>query len=62
MQAGESPPELASRCRGGQRWLGYLSTTSVYGDHGGSLVSERCEARLLWQCCVGMRVSCRIDS
>ena len=62
MQAGESPPELASRCRGGQRWLGYLSTTSVYGDHGGSLVSEQYEARLLWQCCIGMRVGCCLIS
>jgi hypothetical protein len=24
------------------RWVGYLSSTSVYGDHGGDWVDERC--------------------
>ena len=27
------------------RWAGYLSTTSVYGDHGGAWVDERAETR-----------------
>ncbi len=41
----EGDPELA--CHGGDianlgslRWLGYLSTTGVYGDHGGGWVDE----------------------
>ena len=28
------------------RWAGYLSTTSVYGDHGGGWVDERAETRV----------------
>jgi nucleoside-diphosphate-sugar epimerase len=36
---------LAAAASGPLRWAGYLSTTSVYGDHGGAWVDETSETR-----------------
>lgn len=36
---------LAAAAGGSLRWAGYLSTTSVYGDHDGAWVDETSEAR-----------------
>ena len=39
-QAGKAPSQLLESCLLGKQWVGYLSTTSVYGDHQGRMVSE----------------------
>jgi nucleoside-diphosphate-sugar epimerase len=44
--SGEDPVlATCSALLGGARWLGYLSTTGVYGDHGGGWVEEATPAR-----------------
>lgn len=37
---------LTAANEGSLRWAGYLSTTSVYGDHGGAWVDEAAETRV----------------
>src|ERR1700722_4819981 len=42
--AGDPALRTCSRLLRGARWLGYLSTTGVYGDHGGAWVDEETPA------------------
>jgi nucleoside-diphosphate-sugar epimerase len=43
--AGDPVLRTSSRSLGRARWLGYLSTTGVYGDHGGGWVDENTQPR-----------------
>ena len=43
--AGDPALRTSSRLLQRARWLGYLSTTGVYGDHGGAWVDEETPAR-----------------
>lgn len=43
--AGDPALRTCARLLQGARWLGYLSTTGVYGDHGGGWVDEDTPAR-----------------
>ena len=60
-------------CSGSARWLGYLSTTGVYGDHGGGWVDEetppkpgqprslsRLAAERAWQA-IGLEAGAAVD-
>mmetsp|Transcript_68635 Transcript_68635/g.114059 ORF Transcript_68635/g.114059 Transcript_68635/m.114059 type:complete len:338 (-) Transcript_68635:214-1227(-) len=40
------------------RWAGYLSTTGVYGDHGGAWVDERSETRAA----IGSKAAARLEA
>ncbi|HEY6982546.1 SDR family oxidoreductase [Reyranella sp.] len=74
---GDSGDPALETCRdlptGGVRWLGYLSTTGVYGDHGGKWVDEttpatpaqprsiaRLAAERAWQA-LGTRTGAAVD-
>lgn len=34
--------EQLKKCGSKYKWVGYISSTGVYGDHGGGWVDERC--------------------